>query len=82
MSFVGPCVDVGVLPAGEPVDPVSVVGPPPVGGIGFGAGVLTGAFGEAGVGAGVLGFVGVLGWAGTFGWAGGRPCAPRDSGNA
>jgi hypothetical protein len=78
--LVGPWVDVGVLPAGEPVDPVSVVGPPPVGGIGFGAGVLVGALGDAGVGAGVLGFVGVP--VGALGWAGGNPCAPRDSGNA
>ena len=70
---------------------VPVVGPPPVGGIGFGAGGLDGAFGEAGVGGGTIGFEGVFsgGWAGCAGCAGsvvpGAPCvlprtAPGDSG--
>jgi hypothetical protein len=67
---VGPCVEVGELPAGEPVDPtggvgvvVELLGPVGLlvlGGIGFALGVVVGAFGAAGVGAGVLGFVGVL----------------------
>jgi hypothetical protein len=48
-----------------PVPVVPCVGPPwigapPLGGIGFGAGVVDGAFGDAPVGGGVFGFVGVF----------------------